>query len=74
MDKTISFEAAFKELEAIVKEMERGDMPLEQTIEKFEKGMALSRHCSDKLDESERRIKQLTHPSDTDNASDENDD
>jgi exodeoxyribonuclease VII small subunit len=60
MDENTPFEDAFNRLETIVQEMERGDMSLEQSIRKFEEGMALSRHCSAKLDQSEQRIQQLT--------------
>jgi exodeoxyribonuclease VII small subunit len=45
-----------KQLEQIVAEMESGDLPLEQAIKKFEEGMELSRFCSQKLEETERRI------------------
>jgi len=48
-----------KQLEQIVLELESGDLPLEQALKKFEEGMELSRFCSQKLDETERRITQL---------------
>lgn len=48
-----------KQLEQIVQELESGDLPLEQALKKFEEGMELSRFCSQKLDETERRITQL---------------
>lgn len=54
-----SFEASLKELEAIVKEMEAGDLPLERALELFEKGAELSAHCRRQLEEAETRIEQI---------------
>ena len=51
-----TFEQAMKQLEQIVQELESGDMPLEKAIKKFEEGIQLSKYCTDKLDESEKRI------------------
>ena len=53
------FEAGLKELEAVVKEMESGELPLERAIELFEKGMALSQQCRKQLDEAETRVEIL---------------
>lgn len=54
-----TFEKAMKQLEEIVQELETGELPLEKAMKKFEEGIALSRLCSEKLDETERRIVQL---------------
>lgn len=51
-----TFEQAMKQLEQIVQELESGDMPLETAIKKFEEGIQLSKFCTEKLDESEKRI------------------
>ncbi|MDM8526542.1 exodeoxyribonuclease VII small subunit [Desulfococcaceae bacterium HSG8] len=51
-----SFEKAIKKLEDIVQELETEDLPLEKAMKKFEEGMQLSKFCSDKLDETERKI------------------
>ena len=51
-----TFEMAMKQLEQIVQDLETGDMPLEKAIKKFEEGIKLSKYCSEKLDESEKRI------------------
>ena len=51
-----TFELAMKQLEQIVQELESGDMALEKAIKKFEEGIQLSKYCTDKLDESEKRI------------------
>ena len=54
-----SFEEALKQLEKIVQELESGDLPLEKAMQKFEEGMQLSKYCSDKLDETEKKIQVL---------------
>ena len=55
-----TFEQALKQLEQIVNELESGDIPLEKAIKKFEEGIALSKFCAEKLDESEKRVTMLT--------------
>jgi len=60
MDPTIKdFEAALTELDAIVKKLEDGDIPLEQSLQLFERGVQLSRFCHARLEEAERRIEIL---------------
>ena len=51
-----TFEQAMKQLEQIVQDLESGDMPLEKAIKKFEEGIQLSKYCTSKLDESEKKI------------------
>jgi exodeoxyribonuclease VII small subunit len=51
-----TFELAMKQLEQIVQDLESGDMALEKAIKKFEEGIELSKYCTAKLDESEKRI------------------
>ena len=58
-----TFEQSLKQLEQIVHELESGDLPLEQAIKKFEEGMELSKFCSQKLEETERRITVLMQTS-----------
>jgi exodeoxyribonuclease VII small subunit len=62
MDSTTikDFESAIAELETIVKRLEDGDLPLEQSLELFERGVQLSRFCHSKLEEAERRVELLT--------------
>jgi len=64
-----TFEMAMKQLEQIVQDLETGDMPLEKAIKKFEEGIRVSKYCSEKLDESEKRITLLMRDSDGKNAS-----
>ena len=51
-----TFEQSIKQLEEIVHEMERGDLSLEKAMKKFEEGIQLSKFCSEKLDETEKKI------------------
>ncbi len=51
-----TFEQSMKQLEKIVQELEDGDLPLEKAIKKFEEGMKLTRLCSAKLDETEKKV------------------
>ena len=60
MDTSIKdFEAALAELEGIVKKLEDGDLPLEKSLELYERGVQLSRFCHSKLEEAERRLEIL---------------
>lgn len=54
-----NFETQLASLERIVRELERGDLPLEQSLELFEQGVKLSRECQERLNEAERRIETL---------------
>lgn len=54
-----SFEASLEELEQIVKHLEAGDLPLDRSLELFEKGVRLSRECQKRLDEAERKVEIL---------------
>ena len=53
------FEAAIAELESIVKKLEEGDLPLEQSLALYERGVQLSRFCHSRLEAAERRIEIL---------------
>jgi exodeoxyribonuclease VII small subunit len=65
MDPTIrDFEAALAELDAIVKKLEDGDLPLEKSLELYERGVQLSRFCQARLEETERRIEILNERGD----------
>lgn len=51
-----SFEEAMNELEEIVEKLENGELSLEKSLEYFQKGVELSKFCSKRLDEIERKI------------------
>ncbi len=53
---TLSFEDALARLDVIVSTLERGDVPLEESIAQFELGMKLARRCEDRLNESEKKV------------------
>ena len=52
----IRFEEALKQLEAIVSRLEIGDLPLEEALSIFEEGVRLTKLCSLRLSEAERRV------------------
>jgi exodeoxyribonuclease VII small subunit len=54
-----SFEASLEELEKVVKELEAGELPLERSLELFEKGVALSESCRKQLEEAETRVEMV---------------
>lgn len=56
---TLSFEAALKELEAIVARLESGDESLEASIALYERGNALRARCADRLDAAQARIEAI---------------
>jgi len=56
----MKFEKAMKRLESIVDELEKGEMDIDKSLEAFEEGIKMSRLCSKKLNEAERKIEQLT--------------
>jgi exodeoxyribonuclease VII small subunit len=53
---TMSFEEAMAALEQVVGALERGEVPLEQSIALYERGAALKAHCSKKLAEAEEKV------------------
>ena len=56
----LPFEQALEELEAIVRRLERGDVPLEDSIAIYERGEALKKHCETLLKRAEARIEKIT--------------
>jgi|GEM_PF-780943 len=67
-DAVSRFEGSMKELEGIVARMERGDLPLEESLSLFERGMQLTKECRTSLDRAELRVRNLLDAS-TDAAS-----
>ncbi len=56
----LSFERAIEELESIVKRLEDGRVPLEESIAIYERGEALKRRCEDLLRQAEARVQKIT--------------
>lgn len=54
-----SFENKIKELEVIVKELENGDVPLDDAIDKYTKAMKLAKECSDKLNKATDKVNKI---------------
>ena len=54
------FEDALRRLEAIVRSLEEGDLPLDSSLKLFEEGVGLTRQCAARLDEAQRKIEVLT--------------
>jgi exodeoxyribonuclease VII small subunit len=60
----LSFEAALARLEEIVRLLERGEAPLDQSIELYQEGDRLKRHCEARLKAAQERIEQIAFGSD----------
>lgn len=58
--KGLTYEAAFMELEAIVAALESGEKPLEESVQLFERGQELIRHCAELLDQAQLKVQTLT--------------
>ncbi len=59
MNSTPDFEQALAELEALVTRLERGDLPLEEALKTFERGVELTRHCQGSLKAAQQRVEIL---------------
>jgi exodeoxyribonuclease VII small subunit len=59
-----SFEEALSELEQVVARMEEGELPLDQCLEQYEKGITLARFCARELDAAQKRIETLRKTAD----------
>src|SRR3569623_3494218 len=60
----LSFEDALKRLEEIVRTLEKGEAPLDQSIELYQEGDRLRRHCEARLKDAQARIEQIAFGSD----------
>lgn len=56
MTEKLSFEEAMQQLEGIVRQLESGEAPLEEALEKFERGIQLVKFCTRRLDETEKKV------------------
>lgn len=61
----ISFETAIKQLDDIVRSLENGDIPLDEALALFEKGVKLTEVCTAKLNAAEKQIKLLVKDGDS---------
>lgn len=68
-----SFEQVLENLEKIVHNLEQGDLPLEEALEHFEKGVRLSRDCAKRLDAVQHRIEEILEDGSTKSIQIEND-
>lgn len=57
--KSATFEEALEELEQLVERLEAGDLPLEEALADFERGVKLTRECQQKLASAEQKVKVL---------------
>ena len=55
----MSFETALRALEEVVRRLESGDVPLDESITLYERGEALRRHCQSRLDAAQARIEKI---------------
>ena len=60
MSDTIQFEQSINELEHIVKQLEKGELTLDDSLQQFEKGINLARTCQKVLNQAEQKIELLT--------------
>jgi exodeoxyribonuclease VII small subunit len=61
---TPDFESALAELEAIVQKLEQGELPLEESLRQFERGVVLTRCCQKALQQAEEKIRVLSKGAD----------
>lgn len=59
VDTVATFEASIKRLSEIVQTLERGDLPLEESLRLFEEGVKLSRISQERLDAAQKKVEQL---------------
>lgn len=60
MTEPVHFEKSMQDLEAIVAQLEKGDLSLEESLKQFEQGIGLARQCQDLLTQAEQKIAMLT--------------
>ena len=65
----MSFEEAIKELTSIVSKIEQGQIPLQDSLEQYERGMALIKHCRTILQKAEKRIEKIADTEETEDKS-----
>ena len=55
----LSFEDSYDRLEQVIQRLEDGELSLEESVELYEEGVQLARHCGNKLDDAELRVMEL---------------
>jgi exodeoxyribonuclease VII small subunit len=60
MTKPIHFEKSMAELQDIVMQLEKGELPLEDSLKQFEQGITIARQCQDILNQAEQKIEMLS--------------
>ena len=66
--KNTGFEQALGELEALVEQLESGELSLDQSLKQFKRGVELTRHCQSILDQAQQVVEQLIDPADESSA------
>jgi exodeoxyribonuclease VII small subunit len=66
MFEDLTFEKAIEQLTDIVKGIEQGTTPLQQSLDQYEKGMALINHCRHILKDAEKKIEKISQPKNDD--------
>jgi exodeoxyribonuclease VII small subunit len=62
-DKPVTFEQSLAELEAVVERLEHGELPLEEALVQFERGIELARSCESSLRQAEQKVEILLQKS-----------
>ncbi len=58
-NKARAFEESYKMLEQVIQKLEEGELPLDESVALYEKGISLVRHCEQQLEQAELRVSQL---------------
>jgi len=66
--KAPDFEASLQELEGLVEALESGELSLAESLERFKRGVELSKHCHQMLDQARQSVEVLTRPEDEESA------
>ena len=69
--KTLNFEQAITELTTIVEKIEQGEVPLQDSLDQYEKGMTLIKHCRTLLHDAEARIEVISKQDDEEAGTDD---
>jgi exodeoxyribonuclease VII small subunit len=67
-EKLPDFEKALEELEALVEQMESGDLSLDESLKQFKRGVELTRHCQGVLDQAQQTVEKLIDTNDESSA------